>query len=311
MEMKAQIPSWPTEMVKLTDSAYAYIQTKGTFGLSNAGLIIGKDCALLVDTLNSVPEAQTFFAAVSQVTNKKAKYILVTHSHPDHIGGNHLVPEATVICHHQCYAEMKKMAQFEMEETQQVITDGSFTRVFSSLPEITFDNSLHLNLADKRIELLHFGFAHTQGDVAVYIPEEQVLFCGDLIFLYSTPMGFGGFSPGWIEALTKMADLPARVYIPGHGPPTDRNGLLKCRNYLNLIYDSAKKFYKAGLTYKEAASRVSLGEFAGWAEPERVIGNMACIYRELSGQNLREAVDMPAMIAEMRAFKASMAKEQD
>jgi len=308
MEAKAKIPSWPTEMVKLTESTYAYIQTKGTLGLSNAGLIIGKDYAVLVDTLNSESAARAFFTAVSQVAKKKVKYILITHSHPDHIWGNHLMPEATVICHDQCYTEIEKMARLNPEENKKILT-GDFSQVFSSLPEITFDNNLRIDLADKKVRLLHFGFAHTQGDIAIYIPEDEVVFCGDLLFLYSTPMGFGGFFPGWIEALTKIAELPARVYVPGHGPPCERNGLLRCRNYLNLVYDSAKKFYKAGLSYREAAARVSLGEFGGWAEPERVIGNMACIYRELSGQNLKEAVDMPAMIAEMREFKSSMVKE--
>lgn len=309
MEAKAKIPGWPTEMVKLNESTYAYIQTKGTLGLSNAGLIIGKDYAVIIDTLGSVPAARAFFTAVSQVIKKKVKYILVTHSHPDHIVGNHLMPEATVICHDQCYAEIEKMARFGKEEAKKVITDIDFNLVFSSLPEITFNNNMRLNLADKKVQLLYFGFTHTQGDIAIYVPEDEVVFCGDLLFLYSTPMGFGGFFPGWIEALTKMAELPARVYVPGHGPRCDRNGLLKCRDYLNLVYDSAKKFYKAGLSYREAAARVSLREFSAWAEPERVIGNMARIYRELSGQNLKEAVDMPAMIAEMRAFKTSMAKE--
>lgn len=308
MEEKAKIPSWPTEMVKLTESTYAYIQTAGTLGLSNAGLIVGKDYAVLIDTLNSAPAARAFFLAVSQVTKKKVKYILITHSHPDHVWGNHLMPEATVVCHDQCYSEMEQMARFKTEESKRILT-GDYSQVFSSLPEIIFSNNMRLNLADKKVQLLHFGFAHTQGDIAIYVPEDEVVFCGDLLFLYSTPMGFGGFFPGWIAALTKLAELPARVYVPGHGPPCDRNGLLMCRNYLNLVYDSAKQFFKAGLSYREAAAEVSLGEFSGWAEPERVIGNMASIYRELSGQNLKEAVDMPAMIAEMRAFKSSIVKE--
>jgi cyclase len=307
MEAKAKIPSWPTEMVKLTENTYAYIQTAGTLGLSNAGLIVVKDHAVLIDTLNSETAAKAFFTAVSQVTKKKVKYILITHSHPDHIWGNHLMPEAAIICHAQCYSEIEKMGRLNTEENKRILT-GDFSQVFSSLPEITFDNNLFLNLADKKVQLLHFGFAHTQGDIAIYIPEEEVVFCGDLLFLYSTPMGFGGFFPGWIEALTKIAELPARVYVPGHGPVCDRKALLKCRDYLILVYDSAKKYFKTGLSYREAAARVSLGEFNAWAEPERVIGNMAAIYRELNGQNLKDGVDMPAMIAEMKEFKSSMAK---
>jgi glyoxylase-like metal-dependent hydrolase (beta-lactamase superfamily II) len=61
--------------------------------------MVGKDCAVLVDTLNSVAAASDFFLEVSRVTEKKVKYILVTHSHTDHIRGNHLMPEATVVCH--------------------------------------------------------------------------------------------------------------------------------------------------------------------------------------------------------------------
>ena len=151
MEAKVKIPNWPTEMVKLTESTYAYIQTKGTLGLSNAGLIIGKDYAVLIDTLNSAPVASAFFTSVSQVTKKKVKYVLITHSHPDHIWGNHLMPEATVICHDKCYAEMEQMARFNTEENKRILT-GDFSQVFSSLPEISFSNNMRLNLADKKVE---------------------------------------------------------------------------------------------------------------------------------------------------------------
>jgi glyoxylase-like metal-dependent hydrolase (beta-lactamase superfamily II) len=305
--------TWQTGITRLGDGIYAYIQEEGTLGLSNAGLIVGKDHVAVVDTLNSVPAAQAFLQEVRIVTDKEIRYIINTHSHPDHIWGNHLIPGAIAISHHKACEEMKQQGRIDMSKMKKAFADGEqpggpgpeVAKVFSMVPDLTFDDTLTIRLGGKEIRLLYYGFAHSLGDIAVHLPEERIVFCGDLLFQFSTPMGFGGSFPGWIEALGKIADLDADTYVPGHGPLCNREGLLRCREYLTLVHEEARKAFDAGLSYREAAAGISLGEFREWKEPERLLGNVARIYQELKGENLESPIDVSALIMEVKGFGQS------
>ena len=283
MISKSKVPTWPTEMVKLSDEVYAYIQAKGTMGVSNAGLIAGEKHAAIVDTLSTVSMTEAFLKEVRNVTNKSIKYLINTHCHGDHCWGNHLLPEAVSISHNHCRKEMIQRGQPDPKKWAVLDPEKDFTGACYTLTDVTFDHALTIHLDSREIHLLYYGYAHSEGDILVYLPEERIAFCGDFLFLYSTPAGQRAFFAGWIEALNKIAELDVRIYVPGHGPPCDREGLIKCREYLMLIYNESRRTYEAGVPPREAAIGMPLGEFKQWAEPERILGNVDRLYQEFRG----------------------------
>ena len=292
-------------MVKLTDGVYAYVQEKGTMGISNAGLVVSEKQALIVDTLTSIPHTEAFLKEVRVVTNKSIQYLVTTHHHPDHCWGNHLLPEAISICHKDCREAMKQMGQPDLSKFTEHSRNVDFSGVRFTLSDVTFDTALTIYLGSREIRVLHYGHGHTIGDAIVFLPEERVVFCGDLIFLYSTPMGVGASFSGWINTLSKIAELDAAFYVPGHGPLCGRDGLLLCREYLTLIYNEARKAFDAGVSSKEAAIHIPLGKFKYWAEPERVILNVNTLYREFSGEDLTTPIDIFAQMKDMREMVTS------
>jgi cyclase len=299
------VPVWETQMVKLTNETYAYVQSGGTMGLNNAGLIVGRNHNLLIDTLTTVPLTRTFLKEVRAVTTNPARYLIVTHHHGDHCFGNHLIPEAVSICHSNCRQEIERRGQPDASAMASRAPGLDFTGIRYTLPDVTFNFGLAIYLDGLEIRLLDYGYAHTVGDILVYVPARKVLFCGDLLFLYVTPLGGEGHFAGWIDSLTKISELDIDTYVPGHGPVCGREGLLECREYLMLLYHEGKKAFDAGLTHREAALRLPLGKFKAWAEPERILANMDRLYREFRGETPTLPIDREAQFREMRELAAS------
>jgi cyclase len=285
----SNFPEWNTGLVKLRKNIYAYLQAKGTMGLSNAGVIIGDKYSIVIDTLTSVPHTQAFLNEIKTISKTDIKYLIITHHHADHCMGNHLLNNAVSICHKKCYEEILRNGEAPNIPVEIPGIDLAGARYI--LPDITYTNSVNLYFNSEEIRLLHYGPAHSVGDTIVYIPDEGIVFCGDILFFYVTPLGRRASFLGWISALNKIAELDADIFIPGHGPITDRNGLITFCDYLMSLYDQAKKAFNEGLTSSEAIHTISLGEFKKWAEAERIVVNIDQLYREFNGEDLFNIVD--------------------
>ena len=231
-----EVPTWETGMEKLTPSVYAYLQSKGSTMLSNAGLIVGKDYCIVVDTLHTVGVAQAFLDEIKKITDKPVRYLAITHQDGDHFHGNHLFTGANIIGHRRCREEMLKQAPINQTYLSQNWPQFDWTGITRIPPDITFEKQLTLHLDEGEVQLIYYGIGHTVGDIIAWIPQESVVFAGDLLFLYSTPLCRGSFA-GSIDILKTMLDLDAKVYVPGHGPACGKEGVAECRDYLVLIYE--------------------------------------------------------------------------
>lgn len=304
MSNQLTIPKWKTGMRKLTEGVYAYVQAKGSWGLSNAGLIVGNDGAILVDALNKLSTAKAFMRFVRKATDQDIKCIILTHSHGDHIAGSFLLPDTILFCQRNCYEEIDEMGK-PTNQLPAGVPHFDFSKVLKEFPFILFDDTASVYLGNKEIHLRHYGYAHTIGDTVVYLPQDGIVFCGDALFLYSTPYSSRGSFSGWINTLNKILELDATVYVPGHGPICGRDGLIKCREYLTFIYDEAKKAFKTGIPCREAALRIPLGEYSQWVDRERVLGNMRCIYGEFNNKVPASRADANESITEMKELAKS------
>jgi cyclase len=168
-------------------------------------------------------------------------------------------------------------------------------------PNRIFEGELALEVGDKKVVLMELGPAHSRGDAVVWVPGDKTLFTGDLLFKDAHPIIWDGPVANWISALHRLLEMDIETVVPGHGVLTDKAGLREILHYLQVLASEARKRYDAGMTVEEAARDMSLDEFAGWLDPERVYVNVHTIYRELSDDH--EPPDILALFAGMARLK--------
>jgi glyoxylase-like metal-dependent hydrolase (beta-lactamase superfamily II) len=139
-----------------------------------------------------------------------------------------------------------------------------------------------LDVGSKKVELIVVGPAHTPGDLLVYLPEDRILFAGDIVFAGGTPVVHTGPIGRYIEVLKGILEMDVDIIVPGHGPVTDKRAARAMIDYLEYIQGEAKRRYEAGMNATRAARDIDLGEFLGWHDPDRLIHNVLAAYKDFS-----------------------------
>jgi cyclase len=287
----------PPHTVEVADGVFAYIQPDGSWWLNNTGFVVGADTVVAVDATSTERRNRALLDAIGAVTSTPVRTLVNTHHHGDHTNGNCLFTDATVIGHRRCRDGV----------LAQVI--GGLDAVFGSVewgdltiraPEVVFDDALTLYAGDVRVELHYIGTpAHTVGDVVAWLPEQRVLFTGDLVFNGGTPFMLMGSVAGGLDALARLREFGATTLVPGHGPVCDAGGIDAVERYLRFVADVAVKARAAGLTPLETARETDLGEFADLHDGERIVGNLHRAMAELDGLPRGGAVDVMTAFADM------------
>lgn len=292
--------NWPfTQGIHdIGNGVYGYVQPDGTWGWSNAGLIVDGGETLLVDTLMSVPLTREMLDRFKAKIPEAAKIdrLVNTHANPDHFFGNGLVADAEIIGTNEAKAEMaafnpKALANLK-DNYPQMGDAGAFLyetmgRKFDfsgvdevTLPNRTFDKQLSLLVGSKHVELTDLGPAHTNSDTIVWLPDDRVVFTGDLLFNEGHPIMWAGPIENWIAACQYIIDLDPQVVVPGHGSITDRAAVANMKAYFEYVRDEARKRFEAGMGFDEAARDINMQEYRGWTDPERIVANVFSLYRQ-------------------------------
>ncbi|MEO1028486.1 MAG: MBL fold metallo-hydrolase [Pseudomonadota bacterium] len=301
---------------------FAWLQPDGGWGWSNAGLIVDGDQSLLVDTLFDVPLTADMLKAMQDATGLSGDDIGVlvnTHANGDHTHGNCLCSKADIIASEASAREMEEvnaalLAQFmaaapQMGDVGKYLIDifgaFDFAGVVERLPTRTFSGHLNLKVGDKAVDLIEVGPAHTAGDVLVHVPEDKTVFTGDILFIDGTPIIWAGPVSNWIAACDRILDMDVEVIIPGHGPITDKAGVRRVQDYLRYIDTEARERFDAGLSARDAAFDIALGDFDSWGDAERIAVNVDTLYREYRGEKPGppNVVELFTRMAEVRAAR--------
>jgi glyoxylase-like metal-dependent hydrolase (beta-lactamase superfamily II) len=118
--------------------------------------------------------------------------------------------------------------------------------------------------------------------VIVHVPADRLVFTGDILFVEGHPIVWAGPVQNWIDACNYILSLDALTIVPGHGPITDARGVIAVRDYLDYVRAEAKKRFDAGLPAFEAALDISLADYESWGDAERIVVNVAAVYKELA-----------------------------
>jgi glyoxylase-like metal-dependent hydrolase (beta-lactamase superfamily II) len=280
------IRSWPTELIEVADGAFAYVQEGGGLCVANAGLVVGPESCIAIDALFAPSMTRAFRDAIRRVTDKPVRLLVNTHHHVDHTMGNALFPEAQIVSHANARREQARVGAGVLELLRPRIPDlvAEVEGVAPRLPDLTFEGELALHLGEREVRLVHLGRAHTIGDALVVLPRERLVFAGDVAFSFVTPLAFEGHIGGWIDVCDQVAGMAIDRIVPGHGPVGGKDELAAMRGYLASVREQARAAYDAGRSAEEAAQAIDLGEYASWAEPERLPLNVGRLYQEFRGE---------------------------
>lgn len=286
---------------------FAYLQPSGTWGYSNAGLILDGEESLLVDTLfdeNLTAEMLKVMKRATGIGGDDVTTLVNTHANGDHTFGNRLVTNAEILASKASAEEMNEqppamLAEYikaapEMGEVGKFLLhcfgDFDFAGVTLKAPTKTFSGEMTLQVGDKQVELFEVGPAHTTGDVIVHVPQDKVVYTGDILFVEGTPIIWAGPISNWIDACNRIISWDVETIVPGHGPITDKQGVAIMRDYLSYIDQEARRRYDAGMSAEEAAFDISLADYSSWSDGERIAVNVATLYREYSGDDSEQDV---------------------
>ncbi|MGA4543560.1 MBL fold metallo-hydrolase [Uniformispora flossi] len=289
----------PGKLTEVADRVLAYIQPDGGWCVSNSGALIGPDAVAVIDTAATRARALALADALAAVTPLRPRTLVNTHAHGDHTFGNFaFAPEATVIGHDLARAEI--VANGHMLRDLWPDTEwGEFPIV---PPSVTFPTRLTLHVGDILVELIHVGPAHTTGDVVAWLPEERVLFAGDVLLSGCTPFVLMGSVAGSLRAVARLRALGPRTVVCGHGPVCGPEVLDTTELYLNWLHATARAGIDAGLTPLQTALDTTLGDFAGLLDPERLVGNLHRAYAEERGAPEGAAVPLGPALEDMVAW---------
>lgn len=255
----------------------------------NVGFFVGPDAVLVVDS-QFKDIAPGIVAEIQKVTDRPIKYLLNTHHHGDHTGGNAVFQRFAVIIAHDNVRKRMLLSPQEilqgvpeyLEKAKKEGNAAMVKRLEEELswarnvkleeipaPVLTYDSELRVHLGGETIQVWHTPPAHTDGDSVVYFEKANVLHMGDNFFHRVVPyidVSAGGSVKGYLAMLDRMMTrVPANVtVIPGHGEVTDLAGLKSFRQELADVLDAARKARAAGRTKPQFRDEADFSRFQAY-----------------------------------------------
>jgi cyclase len=267
----AQQPSALTAE-KITENIYI---VKG--GMANTGFVVGEKEVAAIDAEMTADLAQKMIEEIKKVTPKPLTKMILTHSDADHVNGLVGFPKGLEII-------SSSVAKKEMEEAAKA-PNGQALLPF--LPTKTFTDKLDIDLGTERIQLLHFGPAHTSGDAVLFFPARKLAFVGDLVFIGRDPLIHrikGGNSTGLIKTLQALVALNADRYVPGHGNIIAKSEVETAMKSLQEKQEKVKLLVREGKTLAEVKQAFGIPDSPAKPGGMSFPSVVEVMYQELSGK---------------------------
>jgi glyoxylase-like metal-dependent hydrolase (beta-lactamase superfamily II) len=240
---------------KLSDHAYAYTAE----GDPNTGIVIGDDAVMVIDTQATPVMAQDVIRRIREVTDKPIRYVVLSHYHAVRVLGASAYAPEHIIASDDTLALIKERG--EQDKASEI---GRFPRLFRNVesvpagltwPTLTFNGKMTLWLGKLEVQLLQLGRGHTAGDSVVWLPQERILFSGDLVEFDATPYAGDAYFNDWPATLDRVTALNALKLVPGRGPALEnaaqvKAGLHSTRAFISDVYAAVKAGAAAGRDLK-------------------------------------------------------------
>lgn len=236
---------------ELSDNAYAYTAE----GDPNTGVIVGDDAVMVIDTQATPVMAADVVRRIRSVTDKPIKYVVLSHYHAVRVLGASAYGAQEVIASQDTYDLIVERG--EQDKASEI---GRFPRLFNAVesvppgmtwPTMTFSGKMTLWLGKLEVQLLQLGRGHTKGDTVAWLPQQKILFSGDLVEFDATPYAGDAYFEDWPATLDAIAALGPRKLVPGRGaslqtPAQVQAGLAGTRAFVAELYAQVRAGAAAG-----------------------------------------------------------------
>jgi glyoxylase-like metal-dependent hydrolase (beta-lactamase superfamily II) len=244
---------------KLSEHAYAYTAE----GDPNTGVIVGDNAVMVIDTQATPVMAQDVIRRIREVTDKPVKYVVLSHYHAVRVLGASAYQAEQIIASRDTYDLITERGAADMKSEIE-----RFPRLFRAVesvpgltwPTLVFEKRLTLWLGKLEVDILQLGRGHTKGDTVIWLPQERILFSGDLVEYGATPYTGDAYLSEWPATLDALAALRPVKLVPGRGASLQtetavKAGLDGTRAFVTEMFDAVKRAASAGkdlrTTYRE------------------------------------------------------------
>ena len=229
--------------------------------------LVTPEGVIATDPINA-EAARWLEAEIRERFGREIRYVVYSHDHADHISGGEVFADtATVIAHDKA--------------REAIVGENRPTAV----PEVTFSESLTIELGGKTVELIYPGRSHSNNLIVMHFPEERAAFTVDFISVERLPYRdlSDSYFPDWIEAIKRVEALDFDILIPGHGPMGTKQDAADHRAYLEDLHDAVLSAARAGQSLEEMKQSITLADYKDWGQYEAWLPlNIEGMYRQVS-----------------------------
>lgn len=299
---------------EIKKGVYAAIVKDGQGALGNAGFVDLGEEILIFDTFMIPEAASALRRAAEEQTGKPVKYVVNSHYHGDHTNGNVIFKDAVIISTAMTrqkmqesyqnlditamkagmasyFAQLEERIAKEQNEHLRIALEHdlsdkrkyaeSLNLIEEILPTVLFEEKLELQGSERTVELYHFGGGHTESDLFMYLPDEQVLFAGDLVFVNNHAWMGHGNPHGWLTILEKMQQFAVTSLVPGHGKAGGHEDLQNTKEYIGDMIHFVSEMNQKGKSVEELIAEPMLEKYSKMDSPHVYEWNMNYLYEYL------------------------------
>jgi cyclase len=294
---------------RLAEGVWAAIVARGTGAWGNAGIISLGDWTLVFDTFLTPAAARDLHAAAESLTGQPVAYVVNSHYHMDHIHGNVVFADATIIATEKTRERIATRGAEILAEARQhpdyfAVSDDVIASVASLelradllalqgdyralnaalpelslwLPDITFERRLTLHGTERAAEVLSYGGGHTSSDAFLLLPAEHIAFLGDLLGVRTHPSFGQADLEQWDSILERIAALDIATAVPGHGPVGTLDDVATLRRYLGAMETLVSEAIVRGETEERVAALPPPAAYADWQARTIFADNLRHLY---------------------------------
>jgi glyoxylase-like metal-dependent hydrolase (beta-lactamase superfamily II) len=247
----------------------------------NVGIVVGEEAVLVVDTAMGPRNGERIREMAAALAGGRRLVLTITHFHPEHGFGAQAFRNGEIVYNRDQLDEFrdKGSAYLEMFKTFGDNVAQALENVELVEPNTVYDGGMHeIDLGGRSVRLLTWGRAHTRGDQVVFLPDERILFTGDLveercfaIFPYFPPEDVDVDGEKWLAVLAQLEALEPATVVPGHGEVGDAGVIADVRDYIALLRAESRRLADEGVAVDEAVEQIEASMralHADWVQPE-------------------------------------------
>jgi glyoxylase-like metal-dependent hydrolase (beta-lactamase superfamily II) len=252
---QADLEEKQVSFTKLADGLYAYTAE----GDPNTGIVIGDDSVMVIDAQATPIMARDVIEKIRTVTDKPIKYVVMSHYHAVRVLGASGYEPDEIISSKDTYDLIVERGEQDFKSELE-----RFPRLFSGVesvpgltwPTMTFEGEMSIWMGKREVRLMQLGRGHTKGDTVAWLPEEKVLFSGDLVEFGATPYTGDAYLSDWPQTLERLAELNPVALVPGRGdalttPEMCKKAIDDTRAFLKNMFESVKRGRSEGKNLNE------------------------------------------------------------